>query len=190
MGSSFAFRAQLRCHQGWGSLLVFFSSEPQVSGDLRPADVTEMMHEHHPHVSVPRLFPWQNNPTGSPRSPRASVLLSSLPLWAGQGMKPQTPTPPPHSRGFIEGDLLMKTRPQSLSVRSSLPETGISFTALSPFQSCHCKIHPAVLDAAPWRGWEQPFGVPAGSGVFQSDGCPLQTEPQCRGPKANSSSSP
>lgn len=136
------------------------------------------------------LFPWQRNLTDSPRSPRASALLSSLPLRTGQGMKPQTPTPPPHSRGFIEGDLLMKTRPQSLSVWSSLPETGIAFTALSPFQSCHCKIHPAGLDVAPWRGWGQPFGVPAGSGIFQSDGCPLQTEPQCRGPKANSHLAP
>lgn len=43
----------------------------------------------------------------------------------------------------------MKTRPQSSSVWSLLLETRISFTALSPFQSCHCNIHPVVPDAAP-----------------------------------------
>lgn len=73
----------------------------------------------------------QSNPTESPGSPPGLALLPSRPAWTGQGVKPQPLTPPPRSRGFIGGDLLMKTRPQSPSVWSSLPETGISFTAPS-----------------------------------------------------------
>lgn len=121
-----------------------------------------------PHASVSRIQPLaaQSNPPDSLGNPRGSALLPCHPVWTGQDVKPQPPTPPPCLRGFIEGDLLMKTRPQSPSVWSSLPETGVSFTALSPFQSCHCNIHPAVPDAAP--RWDRVYFKVTGALCKQS----------------------
>lgn len=125
------------------------------------------------------------------RQPRLAEVLSFAPshlVWMGEGVKPQLPAPPPCSGGFIEGDLLLKPRPQSPSVWSSLPETGISLTTPSPWQSCRCEIEPVVPGVALWQGWSSPWASRQGREDFKVMGALCKQSPQCRG--ANSSSSP
>lgn len=119
----------------------------------------------------------QNSPTDSPGSLRGSALL---PLTQCEGVKPQLPAPLPCSGGFIERDLLLKPTPQSPSVWSSLPETGISFTAPSPWQSCHCEIELVVPGAAPWRGWSSPLASRQGWVYFKVMGALCKQSPSAR----------
>lgn len=84
-----------------------------------------------PRVSVTTIQPFaaSEQPHRQPRLPEGLSFAPSRLVWMGEGVKPQLPAPLFCSRGFIEGDLLLKPRPQSGSVWSWLPETGISFTA-------------------------------------------------------------
>lgn len=122
----------------------------------------------------------QNSPTDQPRLPEELSFAPSHPLWMGEGVKPQLPAPLPCSGGFIEGDLLLKPRPQSPSVWSWLPETGISFRAPSPLQSCHCDVERVVPDAAPWRGWSGLLASQQGWEYFKVTGALCKQTPCVR----------
>lgn len=132
-----------------------------------------------PHMSFPRIQPFAaaEQPHGQARLPEGLSFAPSHPVWMGEGVKPQLPAPLPCSGGFIEGDLLLKPRPESPSVCSSLPETGISFTAPRPRQSCRCEIEPVVPGAAPWRGWSSPLASRQGRVYFKVMGALCKQSP-------------
>lgn len=124
-----------------------------------------------PHMSFPSIQPLAaaEQPHRQPRLAEGLSFAPSHPVWMGEAVKPPLPAPLPCSGGFIERDLLLKPRPQSSSVWSSLPETGISFPAL----------YRAVTVILSWWCWilEQPFGIQQGWVYFQVMGALCKHSP-------------
>lgn len=137
--------AHRTCTWDWGGLGEGFGclvcAHPQLQGDVG---------EHQPpHLCAqdPSFCPGRAA-LQTARALSSFDVLPSRPACTSQGTKLQPPAPPPHSGGFIEADLLMKTRAQRPRDRGFIyspepfPELSLLiYTRRRWMQPCHGAGH-------------------------------------------------